>query len=480
MKKLLYIILLCLLPSFVFATDYYVCGNGTACNVQGTGWITGTDDTAAGRGESKGDPWKSVPYAQGQISGKPSEGCGDTLIIGGGAYTDLEDTTKLLNFDDGQNCSAEAWFTVKGEFETGTILSGIANQTVIDGVWFENGNHYIRVENIEIHHVEWGVRLNVDEEDGITNIYLYRLKIHDIEGEGGVSNRAYSENLTVDSCTIYNIYGRDSEEDLNYWTHNHCMYLKGKDILVKNTIMYQPEGGMAVRIDGYSGNAPVSHSIKLVNNTIYGIQEPPPDYPNPNCCGTGGYDDPHQVGVINIFKAAGADNGPAKIYIENNVFIDPPGINEIGYGPAINVGNNGEENCVYGSYTQTLVYINNNVATGLMTTDNPNCGEDAECVGLDNPWDCCTGSGTGNCTGDWGSFSSNTINATLTDDITAYPYPDYDFTLKAGGDDLDGEGLDTNAPDLDYAGETRPNPPSIGAYELESTPALSIQGVSIQ
>lgn len=196
---------------------------------------------------------------------------------------------------------------------------------------------------------------------------------------------------------------------------------------------------MAVRLDGYSGDSPTSYSFLVVNNTFYGVQSP---YPNPDCCPSSPYDDRSQSGLINFFKADDADSGVAAAYIENNVFIDPPGENTVGFKVAIQVNEMDDNSCSYASYTQNQTYIRNNVTDAAnMVPTNVNCDSG------------------------WGAYSNNTEGATLTDDLT--DYANNDFTLKSGGDNLIDQGLATNAPALDFLGVSRPqgSADDIGAYE---------------
>lgn len=424
-----------LIASPVFAATYYVA-------------IDGSDSTGDG---SENNEWRHIYHGIDQLS------CGDTLIVRDGTYTAAEDADDMVEISNNFDCTSETEITIKSETQLGAVIDGSsAGREAHRGFFFDDpggGNvvRYVRLEDFEIKNVSIGVRVGPDSEDAIHHIYLYRLKIHDADSQG-INSTNYSEYVTVDSCIIYNIYGWEDDPDLDYWIHNHGWYAKGKDNILKNSIIYQPEGGMALRIDGYSGSAPANYSMLVVNNTFYGVQTP---YPNPDCCPSSPYDVRSQAGLINFFKATAATYYPTYTIIDNNVFIDPPGENRVGEKRAIVFGNMGNSTCDSHVQATNRITIRNNV------TDAPDLvnEEDSTCEA-----------------GDFAAYSNNTTGATLTDDLT--DYTNYDFTLKSGGDDLIDAGLSTNAPAVDYAGNLRSNP-DIGAYEYIPDESAPNEGVVI-
>ena len=417
------------------ATTYYVRtdGNDSTCD--------GTQDEAAGDGTCA---WLTIPYGQSQLS------CGDTLIVGDGTYATYETFDSpyyiMVDLDDSQACTLGNEITIKSQNKWGAILDGTAiGREVAWGFRVTNGTKYINIEDFEIKNVSQGVRLSTTVEDGTNNITLYRLKIHDIDAFG-ILTGAYTELLTVDSCLIYNIYGEETYigvNDYHYWVHNHCMYLVGKDILIKNNILYAPEGGMALRLDGYSGDAPAVYSHLIVNNTLHWGWD---SCINPEGCPEAPYDVPQQRGLINIYSDsartyATSDSPTSLCIIDNNILIDPP------KDRAIQIGTYGSNDCEHGGGDAQYTYIRNNVTD---VADMVYSG----------------------CTGEFGAYTNNSVNVNLylTDIDTNDYYP------TASSTDIIDKGLATNAPALDFNGTSRPigGADDIGAYERQAGPIISL------
>ena len=120
MRYFLIVPLLLLLPTPLWAADYYVCDDGTDCNAgDGSGWVTGNDGNAC---TSKSSPCLTIS------GGLDNLAAGDTLTIGDGTYTgtsnciNLNDTGYLDNaFADGTSGNE---ITIQAENKYGVTIDG--------------------------------------------------------------------------------------------------------------------------------------------------------------------------------------------------------------------------------------------------------------------------------------------------------------------------------------------------------------------
>jgi hypothetical protein len=320
--------------------------------------------------------------------------------------------------------TSDKWITFKAENKWGAVLDGasLGNEEYF-GFFIENGAKYIRFEDFEVKNVITGFRTNTTVEGKTHHIYVFRCKIHDV-AFAGINNTGYTDYFTVDSCFIYNIRKNENISGDHQYFHNHGLYLKGKHNLVINNIIYEPQGGMALRIDGYNGKKMSGNdwSFKVINNVMHG---------------TDSYS--AASGLINFYKASGADHPPYGVIIENNLFIDPPdgksGVKAIQIGIMGNDCDNPSSH-----WTPSKTEINNNV-TNVDTIIN-------DCLGsLIN------------------SRSGNVINAK---GINLENTTGRNYRPTSSSSDLINKGSCKNAPSYDFEGNQRPNGPScdVGAYEF--------------
>jgi hypothetical protein len=427
-NKILIIIAVCFFlvaPAFS-ATTYYVATDG---------------DDSTGDGSARNE-WRHIDYGVEQMS------CGDTLIVRDGDYTREDENKSIVYIDNELKCTSETWATIKAENKWGATLDGASlnpDPNLVTGFYIGSDSRYIRIEGFEIKNVYYGIRLHPVGEDEGQHIYLYRLKVHDVH-HTGINMGPWIENATVDSCVIYNIYGEEGRKSkstyskrAHYYYHHHCIYMKGKENIIINNVMYQPIGGQAIRIDGSHGNAP-AFTAQIINNTFHGSELPCKE--DPECCP----DVPcgYQSGLISFYRVQSTDNPIGPVYIENNIGVNPPGIG-IGYDVMINVGLQAASSCAevqeqWKYYEQNDVYIRNNVTTGDLLPRN------------------------GNCDSGWGALSSN---KELKDNLGFTNQANNDYSLTANATLLINQGYSSaRVPKVDHDGKSRnDSSPDIGAFE---------------
>jgi hypothetical protein len=298
-KLFIFVIALCtllmpILASQAFSLTYYVCIQDSQCNAgEGSGWTTGSDSTCDGtikgfveQGAIDNCPWKTV-----QNAADESLLGGDIVVVGDGDYSG--DSWQCDGVTTGtcwfsisgtySGASPSSMVTFKGENLHGAKYDG--NQTVDTneyGIDIDGDAQYIRLENFEIQEVNSAVVLS----DGSDYIYIYRIKGHDFgwnistdqEGNKGwnfTTNNFvdYSAtNITIDSCEIYNV-GRlgppsstcDPDDNCRW---DHGIYLRGKDHVFKNNLIYNIRGGFGIVVRGWDGTDTSAITATVVNNTF--------------------------------------------------------------------------------------------------------------------------------------------------------------------------------------------------------------------
>jgi hypothetical protein len=370
-------------------------------------------DTANG---SKSASWATIQYAASQA--KP----GDTVIVKDGVYTEASSSQQMVRIS--KSGTSSKWITFKAENKWGAVLDGgpLGSEKYF-GFVIANGSKYIRFEDFEIKNVISAFRINATEVGKIHHITFYRCKINDVQFSG-INSTAYSDYLTIDSCLIYNIRKDEDRDGDHQYFHNHGLYLKGKHNLIINNIIYEPQGGVALRIDGYSGTKMTGDdwSFKVINNVFRGTKY-------------------HSAisGLIGFYKARDAKYPPHGVVIENNLFIDPP---DGGSGrKAIQVGtsNNRCDNPL-SHWTPSKTKINYNVTNvDIMIMD-------------------CLGS----------IINSNSRNVTNAKEINLQDLAKHNYRPSSSSSDLINKGSCRNAPDYDFDQNQRPmgSTCDVGAYEF--------------
>ena len=243
---------------------------------------------------------------------------GDWVVVRNGVY---RGGSIVVTIDRGGSTSNPVVFAAQNKW--GAIIDGLNNTSTI-AVRFNAS--YVRLQGFDVRGTLHGLDLNTSAHD----IQIAQNNIHDIgricttttSGQSGIYSE--SANLLVEQNVIHDV-GRFSEGESgcsyggnNVWqNHDHGIYLKGTNIIIRSNVFYNNVHGWSIHMYGASVD-----QVYIVNNTFA--------FPNPNRIGQIIIAEPVSNSVIsnNVFyqpQTAGirwdpADGGSAtNLTVENNM-----------------------------------------------------------------------------------------------------------------------------------------------------------------
>ena len=341
----------------------------------------------------------------------------------------------------------------------------IIRDNAVHGIYFTTFDLQNKPPTAPFNFDKWSA--SPDGYGPFVNVVLEDSIIHD-NGSGGYEGihiNCISNGAVIQRNIIYN--GGGTGIGLQNGTYN---------TLIQNNLIFG-NSGAAITLSTYGDtrNNPPSYpsfidGTVVVNNTIFTGKNIPPVGSQPPSYGILVNDYSADYPVVHSIK---------NTTIKNNVIVTYNG------GKLANVS------FLNGSYPDTN-YIQNNLfynahpgnnAAAVLYMMPPN----AECVARGENEGCCTGAGAGNCklptafaTGYYNfnklqAYNTGAVNGNLwaspgfTDVQADYSTAPHRFNFNpASGSPVAGRGMAAGAPSTDLQGNTRGNPPSIGAYEVGS------------
>ena len=265
---------------------------------------------------------------------------GDVVIVEDGTWTDTDGDGSVFAIDRGG--TASAYVTFRSRNKWGAKLDG-QNGAAAQGIDFNNGVGYVRIEGFEIFGVAnvgspstgRGSASGIDMYDGGHHSFIVGNHIHHIGNvctlstntNGQVGIFVQQPDITVENNLIHDIgrffpgeNGCSYTGFTGYMTLDHGMYLNGGGpgadrTLIRNNIFYNTRHGWAVQM--YPGSL---ENIQVLNNTFA--------FGNPN------------KNYTSIVLDANISNGST---IANNIFFNPEGgksIEAAGFAGTITISNN--------------------------------------------------------------------------------------------------------------------------------------------
>jgi hypothetical protein len=426
------------------ATTYYVCDTASIC---GSGWSTGSNFN---NGTAKSTPYKTVQKCADVVN------AGDTCIVGDGTYTSVTNRNgalQLLYIDRGGTSSLPV--TIKSENTWGAKIYGDGSTNTDFGIMFSyvNSPGYVHLEGFDIGHVcrngaGDGIFVNARtptdcNDTHAHHITLYKLKVHDIcrvqtnlpYGMAGIDMDPCTEPIMIDSCVFYNI-GR-----LNYYTNPQAVPGGTK---AENDATCTGAANYCYSLDPAVYNR--GDDVTLQNSIFYpDICSGWPVQPWPLWESISGMKVINNTfygycpGNTSHIKLSNSSHSLEDITIENNIFHSPRN-----YAITYNDG------------LSNFAVIKNNISYGapLIAT-----------AAYSNP--------------------KYTISGNTTADPKFVDLALRNFHLQSTSPAIN-KGLSTNAPSIDYEGNTRPQGSGfdIGAYEYvslgDTTPPDAPQGLTVK
>jgi hypothetical protein len=314
-----WVLALALIWLFCTGTTYYVCDNSTDCNAgDGSGWSTGSD---SGGGESRGDPWKTLQYAENNVS------AGDFVIVGDGTYDEFE-----INVHG----SAGSPVTFESENLHGACIDGEITTTSpgLDGIEIYRTAH-ITIKKFEIKRCKRGVALlAVASGDPCEYITLEQLKVHsngiwyvdddcNDGGSGpwaGIYSQAATRHFIIRQCKVYDIGRKSRKSDGGAccgddYFYDHCLYILGTGVTIENNVLYNSWGGWPLKFMG-SEFAHSSGIDRLIRNNTFAHKLPQEDI---DCQWRGNGTQGH----LEFASGGGAYDNGTQVF-RNNAIYDPP------------------------------------------------------------------------------------------------------------------------------------------------------------
>ena len=304
-----------------------VPGPAAGCTPTGSGvcyYVDGTAGNDANAGDSA-HAFRTIQHAADIVNP------GDWVVVRNGVYTG---GSTVLTIGRGGTSTGLVVFAAQNEW--GAVIDGQNNTSTI-GVRFNAS--YVRLQGFEVRGTLHGLDLATSAHD----IQIAQNHIHDIgrictsttSGQSGIYSE--STNLLVEQNVINDI-GRfgEGENGCSYggsdvWVnHDHGIYLKGTNIIIRNNVFYHNVHGWSVHMYGASVN-----QVYIVNNTFA--------FPNPNRIGHIIISEPISNSVIanNIFyqpttagvRFSSADGGSASnVTVENNLTLGGTAVDIVATG----------------------------------------------------------------------------------------------------------------------------------------------------
>ncbi len=218
---------------------------------------------------------------------------GDTVIVENGLYVDLTRSSLVRIRQSG---TAHLWITFKSAKKWGAILDGGSNTTNY-GVSFDDVG-YIKVEGFQLRgFCRVGFFLNSDDHD----IELRDNLIHSIgrrivppgdDGSDAIFIGRQPRRIVIAGNVLHTVGRFPSGADQDY-NQDHGIYVRGRDIVIRNNILYDFRAGWQVHL--YGGPA---DRVYIYDNTFAGAN-------------------PGRQGQILIAS------GQRNVVIRNNIFFKP-------------------------------------------------------------------------------------------------------------------------------------------------------------
>ncbi len=229
-------------------------------------WVDAVFGSDGNAGDSA-NPFQTIQHAANLVIP------GDLVVVRDGFYTG---PTNVITLDRGGAAAAPVVFAAQNKW--GAVIDGRNNTSNI-AVRFNAS--YIRLQGFDVRGTLHGLDLNTSAHD----IQIAQNNIHHIgrtcttttSGQSGIYSE--STNLLVEQNVIHDI-GRfgEGENGCSYggngvWqNHDHGIYLKGRNIIIRNNVFYNNARGWSIHMYGASAG-----QVSIINNTFA--------FPNPNRIG---------------------------------------------------------------------------------------------------------------------------------------------------------------------------------------------------
>lgn len=439
-------------PYAFAAGPFYVCEDAATCQGGAAGngdWVSGNDNNGGlSRGDALATPQAAVL--------KLTDGGAEIVYIGKGIYEEYVAYNYIIQLYNISGQDASNPHTIRAE----TIYNGITGtpEVIFDGqrtcrygVLLSDGGtgavQYFKFQGIQFFETDNGIWANslstsqvytditIDQCE-FSNMYRWATKAGDVGIGMGVFAQAWTRDFTIMSSYFHD-NGRTpggNNGDIHDFVHDQHLYMNGSGHEVYNSVFTNAYSGWHISFRGYSGADDSKPSIIIANNTFYGggVNEE--------------FDGSTQVhcGLIHYYKTGTNAYHARNVIIENNVFIDAPGVPSAAF-----LFEPGSTTTMVDTLTMRNNFTNEDQHFyHKIWAETPLVDEDDINVFVGN-----------SDAADVPAYGSTTMG--LADPANE------DFTIDSSPGWLIDAGIDTNAPADDIIGVTRPQGAAddIGAYE---------------